>query len=153
MALEIKRCERHCMLALVDRSVAPLTALGEAIPAAMARLGPMIGAHVEMMGAPFTRYLNDDCEAQQIEVGFAVTSVPDDIPAGEAVEVPGGPAASAVYSGPYEGLADAWQQMYAWVAASPHEVAGPTVEIYLTDPESEPDSSKWQTQLIVPLSD
>ena len=59
--------------------------------------------------------------------------------------------ARTVYHGGYEGLAAAWGEFLAWVAAGGH-AAGPDLwERYLSGPESSPDPTTWRTELNQPL--
>jgi effector-binding domain-containing protein len=82
------------------------------------------------------------------------------VPADERVRarsLPAGEYVTAVYTGPYEGLRDATAELLAWAEhngvvweAEPTtrgEAWGARVEFYLTDPDEEPDPSKWETLL------
>ena len=60
-------------------------------------------------------------------------------------------AACTVYSGPYEGLAGAWPQLFDWVAAQGLTPVGELLEVYLSGPESSPDPADWRTQLKLTL--
>lgn len=54
--------------------------------------------------------------------------------------------------GPCDGLETAWGEIMGWVQDHGHEPADLICwECYLTDPDSEPDPARWQTQLFVPL--
>ena len=74
-------------------------------------------------------------------------------PAGRVEEgqLPSATVARTVYSGPYEGLGEAWGEFGEWIASEGHESAADLWECYLSGPESGTDSSKWQTQLNRPL--
>lgn len=58
---------------------------------------------------------------------------------------------TTVYRGPYEGLAEAWPQLFAWVAAQGLMPAGDFLELYLSGPDANADPSQWQTQLKLTL--
>jgi len=60
--------------------------------------------------------------------------------------------ARTVYHGPYEGLASAWGELMAWIAAEGHTPAPELWECYLAGPESGPDPARWRTQLSRPLT-
>lgn len=117
-------------------------AMGEMLPAVFHAI---IGQGQHPAGPPYSRY-----HSMPPEVDFeAGCPVVDPVEAGEGFvsgELPGGRAASIVHTGPYDGLGEAWQALYAWVAAEGH-TATAAWEVYLTDPGQEPDPAKWQTRL------
>lgn len=59
--------------------------------------------------------------------------------------------ARTTYSGPYEGLGDAWGEFMDWIAANGHKPAPDLYECYLAGPESGSDPAKWRTELSRPL--
>ena len=58
---------------------------------------------------------------------------------------------SVVYQGPYEGLAAAWSEFRAWVAANGYATGPDIYECYLAGPESGADPKQWRTELSCPL--
>lgn len=63
-------------------------------------------------------------------------------------------AATTLHTGPYENLADAWMEFWAEV----HRLglkpdASPPWDAYVTDPAMEPDPSKWETELYIPIQE
>jgi effector-binding domain-containing protein len=69
----------------------------------------------------------------------------------EPGRLPAATVARTVYHGPYEGLAGAWPQLDAWIAAQGRKPAASLWEVYLTDPAANPDPSTWRTELNRPL--
>ena len=61
-------------------------------------------------------------------------------------------AARAIYRGPYEGLAKAWEEFKTWIADHEHFPASDIWETYLTGPHSSPDPKEWITELYQPLA-
>jgi effector-binding domain-containing protein len=59
--------------------------------------------------------------------------------------------ARTIYHGGYEGLAAAWGEFLAWVAANGHTPAADLWERYLVGPETSPDPTQWRTELNQPL--
>jgi effector-binding domain-containing protein len=59
--------------------------------------------------------------------------------------------AQAVHHGSYEGLAAAWGELRAWVAAGGHTPTADLWERYLLGPETSPDPANWRTELSQPL--
>lgn len=97
-------------------------------------------------GPPFIRYLRTG-EELQLELGIPV-------PAGSAAEdggLPSGRVAVLRHVGHFGGLRGACERLEAWVAEQGEEAAGPFWEAYVTDPSSESDSSKWITDIHMPV--
>ena len=69
----------------------------------------------------------------------------------EWLDVPGGPHACASHIGPYTALHETHAAIQGWCAANNRKISGPCWEAYPTDPESQPDSSKWQTDVRYPI--
>jgi effector-binding domain-containing protein len=129
-------------------------------------VGPLLGevfgwlaqSRVAPAGPPFFRYLVIDMERElQLDVGVPVENAisPDDrvirgsLPAGEY--------ATALYTGHYDGLAEATAELLAWAEQNgivwdreqtpAGEAWGARVEHYLTNPEEEPDPARFETLL------
>jgi effector-binding domain-containing protein len=105
---------------------------------------------VETDGSLFARY-HSFGEIVDLEAGVPVKTPIQ--PDGEVRpnELPSGTAAIAVHAGPYETLGDTYAAIEAWLANTGRTPSGPPWEIYLTDPSTEPDASKWLTEVIFPL--
>jgi effector-binding domain-containing protein len=65
--------------------------------------------------------------------------------------LPASKVARTIYHGPYEGLGEAWGEFGAWIQAQGLKPAEDLWEVYVIDPGSESDPSKWQTELNRPL--
>lgn len=115
-------------------------------------------------GPPFVRYNVIDMERElQIEAGVPVAAP---VPAEgrvQARELPGGRYAVATHTGPFDELVGAVRDLLGWAAAqgltwdkqdSPEgERWGCRLEIYHTNPQEQPDMSKWETELAFRLAD
>jgi AraC family transcriptional regulator len=66
-------------------------------------------------------------------------------------ELPGGPMARITHQGPYERSATAYKKLFAWIAENHRKVAGPTREVYLTDPRKVPPE-ELLTEIYVPVT-
>jgi effector-binding domain-containing protein len=107
--------------------------------------GKLQAAGAEPQGPPFIRY-HETGEEFRLEVG---------IPAPESVAtatLPGGRVAVYRHIGPFTGLPEAFSAAHAWAEEQGEEPAGGSWESYVTDPREEPDSSKWITDIVVPLA-
>jgi effector-binding domain-containing protein len=118
---------------------------------------------VDPAGPPLIRYNVIDMEgAMEIEVGVPVAAriEGDDRVTGGVL--PAGRYAVLSYFGDYSGLVEANAALQDWAAAEGLEfdqrstgrgdAFGGRVESYPTDPEQEPDPSKWQTDVAYRLA-
>jgi effector-binding domain-containing protein len=103
-----------------------------------------------MAGPPFARYLTF---GQQLtfEAGFPIQREFPVTGRVKLTRLPGGPVATTVHVGPYERLSTTYGDLNAWVAAQGRTPAGPMWEVYLTDPEQEPDPERWRTEVFIPI--
>lgn len=115
-------------------------------------------------GAPFFRYNVIDMD-RQLEIEFGV---PTDgiIPTDERVRpgsLPAGRYASLVHRGPYDGLYEANAVLIGWAKergirfdvqkTAAGDKFGCRLEIYLTDPQREPDPANWETEVAIRVAD
>lgn len=108
------------------------------------------GAGVDGAGPSFARYFEFRPDRVDMEVGFIV---PAAVAGGGRVspsELPAGEVAVTWHVGPYATLAGAYQAIEAWVAEQGLSANGPSWEVYWTDPQVEPDSSTWRTEVVWP---
>lgn len=108
-------------------------------------LGKLQAAGAEPAGAPFIRYFETG-ERFSLQLG---------IPAPEGIAtatLPGGRVAVHRHVGPFSGLPEAFSAAHEWAQEQGEEPAGGSWETYVTDPREEPDSSKWITDIVVPLA-
>lgn len=68
-------------------------------------------------------------------------------------ELPGGKVAVATHMGPYDTIGRTYEQLQAWVKQHDMRPAGAMWESYLTDPNAEPDASKWRTDVYLPVAE
>ncbi|RYD32473.1 MAG: AraC family transcriptional regulator [Verrucomicrobiaceae bacterium] len=70
-------------------------------------------------------------------------------PAGrvKAAELPDAKVARTIYTGPYEGLGEAWERFVDQLQAGGYQLGPSLWERYLTDPSQVPDASHYQTEL------
>ena len=149
------------------RAQAAMHELGTVIPQLLGEVFAWLGTQGAVPeGAPFIRYLVINMAAQlDIEVGVPVAgalSGDDRICAGL---LPAGRYASLVYTGPYDGngLVEANAALLEWGteqglvwdtwAAENGDGFGARLESYLTNPNEEPDPTKWETEVAIRVAD
>jgi effector-binding domain-containing protein len=137
-------------------AIIPVTTKIEGIPTA---IGDAYGelekalqqAGQEITGPPFVRYLSFGPECS-FEAGFPIAT---SFPASGRVTIstlPAGEVATAIHVGPYDELKTTYEALMGWVEEQGRKPGGQMWEVYLTDPGTEPDTSKWRTEVFVPLA-
>lgn len=119
---------------------------------------------IEPAGAPFFRYLLIDMPRQlELEAGFPV---PGEVDGDDLVRygvLPAGRYVTLTHVGHPDRLCDLTAAMLRWgdeqgwrwdMAATPEgELWGCRLEVYETDPRTQPDPTQWQTSLAFRLAD
>lgn len=57
----------------------------------------------------------------------------------ELHNIPGGPVASSIYTGPYNEISPAYTRLYEYVISNNYEMRGPAMEFYLNNPMETPE--------------
>lgn len=113
---------------------------------------------IGITGHPITRYPEYGVGFVTLETGMRVTSYSGDWTSGDGdgdvlrEVLPGGPAASTIHAGPYDGLQDAYAALEVWMKQNGRNPAGAPWEVYLNDPGDFPDPKDWKTQIFWPLA-
>ena len=132
------------------------TASTEELPSTFERIFPAVFAAlteqgVTEMGHVIAVYHTMDANQMSLSAGIEVG---DDVEVAEPLELLEMPACDAVkadHYGPYDTLYQTHESIWPFVEELGREpIAGPT-ERYITDPEAEPDPSKWHTEILLPL--
>ena len=109
--------------------------------------------NVEITGPWLTHHFRRPAEFFDFEVCIPVTS---EVKANGRMEPGVWPAMKVVrtiYHGGYEGLPSAWGELMAWIGSNDVKISEEIWERYLINPDSEKDSSKWQTELNRPINE
>ena len=107
---------------------------------------------ISPVGEPFAYYIGAPTTTVELEAGFPIGT--PCAPSGEVVpsELPGGSVATGTHIGSYETMVDTYQQLTTWIAAQGLVPGDSMWEIYLSDPQQEPDRTKWRTQIFWPVT-
>jgi effector-binding domain-containing protein len=106
---------------------------------------------VAISGPPFAFYPEMPTETVAIEAGFPVSAPIEASGDVHPLVLPGGKAIELIHIGPFEALAETYSALQAWMDEEGHQPAAGMWEVYLTDPQVEPDQSKWQTKIVWPI--
>ena len=81
------------------------------------------------------------------EVGVPVSGTVQPVGRVKAGEIPGTTIVRTVYTGPYEGLGEAWGDFQEIIESQGHTLGPNLWERYLSGPESSEDSATFRTEL------
>lgn len=155
MATEPKLEQRAAQPYVGIRSQVSMQELGSVLPPLIGEVFAFLGKQgVEPAGPPFWRYLIVDME-KKLEVDVAVpvaAALPGE---GRVIAdvLPAGRYATVLHTGHPDELEGATADLLAWAEKQgitwkmDGERWAGRVEWYLTDPDTEPDMHKWQTEL------
>ncbi|MGE5392320.1 MAG: GyrI-like domain-containing protein [Candidatus Saccharibacteria bacterium] len=125
--------------------------IGQAYGQIMAYLGQN---GIQPAGMPFVYYpeMSPDAEGRwKMIPGFPTTQPIQGADSIQPLTLPATQAATAIHMGPYETLEKTYAEMMSWIKENGYELNGPMWEYYFTDPQSEPDTSKWRTDIYIPV--
>jgi effector-binding domain-containing protein len=132
------------------RARLPMDRIGPWLAESYALIVAFLGrAGVPIAGEPYARYTFAGTEAD-VEAGFPVGAR---VPSGDDIvssTLPAMTAAVTTHIGPYELLQDAYKAVHAWITERGGKPSDSHWEIYYDDPASQPDSSRWRTDVVVP---
>jgi effector-binding domain-containing protein len=139
-----------------DTAVEYATLPAAEIPPFLARAYAEVASYLQRKGAgpagmPFARYHRLGEERFEVEAGFPASTPVGGEGEVEPSELPGGVVAVTVHVGPYETMAPAYAALAAWITEHGGTPVGDAWEVYHDDPGSQPDSSKWRTEIIQPV--
>lgn len=101
--------------------------------------------------APFGIYYKFTPEDVEVEAGVCVTGEPKAESNARVMQTYSGKALRGKFFGHYDGLKEAWKEFDAYAVKNNYVSTKPCFEVYITIPDLEPDSSKWLTEIYLPL--
>ncbi len=95
-------------------------------------------------GMPMAVYLTDPAQVPEAQamweiwapIGDSAEELPADAEGLGVRYVPPATVASLMYKGPYEGMGPAYEHLASWISQQGYAVAGPSREVYFSDPET-----------------
>lgn len=149
--VDIEITERDEQPTAVVRAVVPLTDLTDFFGRSYAAVAAALAEQdCRIAGPPFAKYYGMPTDRIDIEAGFPVAGPFASAGAVQPGSLPGGRCYEAMHTGPYDTLEETYNAILEQIGrdgGTPGEVMW---EHYLTDPDTEPDPSKWQTQVCWP---
>ena len=105
----------------------------------------------EMSGFPSGIYFSWSDTLTKMAAGIPVNKEIDGNDEIEARVFGGGQALQIEYYGPYDGVGPAHYAIEDYSNENEIDLEGFAMEIYVTDPAEEPDTSKWLTRIVYPI--
>ena len=102
-----------------------------------------------VVGPPLAIYLDDIYQPDffHLDLALPVAGEPAD-----SRTLSGGPAAVALYVGPYEGLAQTYTELAIYMKELGLTAKGLRYNIYMQGARQNPDGSEWITKVVCPIA-
>lgn len=108
--------------------------------------------NIEMIDVPIAIYHKFDGTIIDLECAIPISSLPENSTDKiQGREIGANNYVHADHFGSYEKLGDTHQFIQNWMGKRQLDLKGGPIERYFTDPQQEPDTSKWHTSINYPL--
>jgi len=114
-------------------------------------MGYVIENNIEPFNAPICIYYYYDTLQTEFEAAIPVAKIPKLKGNIKAGKIPSGKYIKTIHYGPYDQLINAYEALQAYMNKNGLKMAGMPWEKYKTDPQKEPDSKKWITNIYFPV--
>jgi effector-binding domain-containing protein len=132
-------------------TVSPST-IGTKIGIFYGRISKMINnKKLTVTGAPFAIYYSYSPALFDMEAGLPVNEVIESTKDIKCREIPAQKTVMSSFMGAYEKTAKVYEAIERYIKDKKMTIAGSPWEVYITDPQLEPDTSKWQTDIYYPV--
>lgn len=121
--------------------------LGQSYGAIMAYLGQL---GKQPAGMPFVAYYNQDMQDLDVEIGIPTAEILSGDGDIYGAEIPAGRVAECTYTGSYNKMQPAYEQLAQFVAEQGVQPTGIAYEMYIDDPSLVPQS-ELRTLIVFPL--
>lgn len=149
--MEVKIVQLNSQAALSITDTCAFDELGAKFGEIYSEIGAYIKSNsIKAAGYPFGIYHSFSPEKIELEAGIPVEAGAAGEGRIKTMQTYSGKAAHTTFMGHYDKLSEAWK-LFAKLVDEKYELNGPCFEVYVTDPEEEPDSSKWITELYTPV--
>ena len=103
-------------------------------------------------GPPFSLYFGMPTDKVELEVGFPVEEKFTELGDVHASTLPGGKCVHGLHIGPYETMVQTYGEMTKWLVDHHLVPSNEMWEVYMSDPQKEPDPKTWRTEIYWPVN-
>lgn len=137
---------------LAVRDTASIATISQKLGTYYGMIGETIGKQgLKMAGAPFAIYYTDSQTNWDMEAALPVDKTDKADGKVKPGELKAGNAVVAHFFGSYELTGDAHTAAHEFIKANNKKIIGAPWEVYITDPMTEKDTAKWQTDVYYPV--
>ena len=109
--------------------------------------------HVRPVGPWFAHHHRRPAETFDFDLCFPISGAIEPSGRVDNATIPPTQVLRSVYTGPYEGLPQAWPEFMSWIESHGYRTREDIFEVYAVGPRQERDPSQWQTVMNYPLAD
>lgn len=143
--------------------ISPIMYIGKRLKVNAAEIGPAMGKaykeiidylskeEIKVSGKPFSIYYNSESDDFDILAALPIENEIESAINFETGVLPAGHAAMISHFGNYINLPATYHIIRDWLEDENYQIIGNSWEVYISDPGSEPDSTKWETQIFFPI--
>ncbi|MFA5312935.1 MAG: GyrI-like domain-containing protein [Methanomassiliicoccales archaeon] len=113
-------------------------------------IGYMMRNGIQPNGPPFAFYHSYDDRSTDMEAGFPCAEVMEGEGRVKAMTLPGGKVVAAMHIGPYDKLAESYNEMLRWMSENSLKPRTEMWEVYLNSPDEVKDPSQLVTEIYWP---
>jgi DNA-binding transcriptional MerR regulator len=123
---------------------------GEAMP----KLVDVLQSNGVKGGNDFAAYPDEEFDPQNMTIVIGISTDADIAPQDGGIEIRqygGGRAIVATLEGPYDGMTQAWQEAWAWMAEHGHHRRGTAYELYRIGHAESQNPAEFVTEICIPI--
>ncbi|MFZ1411864.1 MAG: GyrI-like domain-containing protein [Micropruina sp.] len=133
------------------RHVVPTADLPSIFPETLQEVaGTVAAAGGQLIGPAYAKYFSMPTDVVDVEIGFGIDHVID-APSLTVTDHPATQALIGTHIGPYDRLAQSYDELMGWLAEQPVELADAMFECYDSPPGIDPEQNV--TRMVFPLAD
>jgi effector-binding domain-containing protein len=129
--------------------------IGAQFGTVMPRLVAALREHGAKGGNDFAAYPDEEFDPQNMSVVIGISSDVDIAPRDDGIavrEYGGGRSIVATLEGPYDGMSQAWQEAWAYLAEHGHERRGTAYELYRIGHAESQNPQEFVTDIVIPIA-
>lgn len=154
MNIEIRELQSQAILSIRENCEPNTKSIGDALGKIYDEINEVIKENNLTIAAPCLTIFHDYTEKDVDMEGATPVNKDKDIKLSGRVklnELPGGKTLVGSYYGPYEGLGDAYKTFFDYIRDNNLQPQSPPWETYVVSRQTEPDSSKWLTEIHISI--